>query len=163
MISESPTQKATIHPNSLANLQKGKATRFKPGHVANPKGAPKAKLNLWCHVQRFGEMTAEEFAAVDRDTLPINQQTAYQYIDDMRSGDWQRIKEALDRDEGPIVKKVEASVSQAESAPALSELPEGERRAAMRAMLARVEGVPQLEAPQDQPTDDQSTDASLEA
>ena len=52
-------------------------------------------------------MTLNQLSALDVDNLPANRLTALSYVRQMLAGDWTRTKEALDRDEGPIARKVE--------------------------------------------------------
>ena len=82
----------------------GVETRFQPGQSGNPKGAPKARVIIWKYVQTFSEMTEGEFELIDESKLTMSQLSAKDFVFKMRAGSVWHIKEALDRDEGPISK-----------------------------------------------------------
>jgi len=144
MIAESTVKQRRIHPNSLANLQAGRQS-WKPGQSGNPKGPPPSKVQFWRYVQIFTEMSAAKFKAVKVQTLPINQQLAYGFVVAMLDGDWQRIKEALDRDEGPIIKKVEQALTHNGQVSHLHELAPAEAEASAMAMLDQTAAARQMQ------------------
>lgn len=95
-------KKRKIHPNSLKNLNK-----FRPGVSGNPKGAPAKKMNLWTYVRKYAEMPPKVLQAMPLTDMTAAQITARGYVLQMMKGDWQRIKEALDRDDGRPTDRVE--------------------------------------------------------
>ena len=102
---EAPEKQA---PKKICNLVRdGMATRFKPGHSGNPAGPPKAKVHFWRFVQKYSLLTQDEIAAIDRNTLSLSQLGALRYAEKLAECEWPQVKEALDRDEGAIVRKGE--------------------------------------------------------
>ena len=145
MVAESPVKRA-IHPNSLANLQKGRATQIKPGQRLNPAGPPPGKVQLWQWVRKYSEMTARQLDKIAEDkSLPANRLMALSMVREMMAGDWQRIKEALDRDEGPIVKKVEQALTHTGQVSHLHELAPAEAEVRAMAMLDQTAAARQLQ------------------
>tara|TARA_R100000808_G_scaffold5404_1_gene16509 strand:- start:101 stop:463 length:363 start_codon:yes stop_codon:yes gene_type:complete len=92
------------HPNSQENLKKG---RWKKGQSGNPSGHAGLRLHLWTHIKVYALMPVDELKALDPKTLSMVQLTARDYVLKMTKGDWQRIKEALDRDEGKVTERLE--------------------------------------------------------
>jgi len=90
------------HPNSLKNLKK-----FKRGVSGNPAGPPTQKMHLWRHIQNYAAMDPKQLRGLDLEGLSMAQLTARGYVLAMTKGDWQRIKEALDRDDGRPSEHVE--------------------------------------------------------
>ena len=81
-----------------------KEHQFKPGQSGNPKGQPRHRTHLWTHICKFSNMTDEQLAKLDRETLTQSQQTALKIVEQGTSGDkpeWERMaRYIVDREEG---------------------------------------------------------------
>lgn len=99
---EQRRKKHKMHPNSLKNLNK-----FRPGVSGNPRGAPANKMNLWTFVRKYADMPPKILKAMPLTNMTSVERTARGFVLEMVGGDWQRIKEALDRDDGRPTDRVE--------------------------------------------------------
>lgn len=90
----SAQQRKGRHPNSLANLKK-----FQPGQSGNPKGTPRPRCYIYYYICKYMEMTKAEFSELAKADLTISQRAAYHTVIKMGEGEWQRIREIMDRDD----------------------------------------------------------------
>ena len=104
MVASKSSIKKTIHPNSLANLEKG--VRFKKGEVANPLGMPKIRTNAVYWAAKYSQFTTDELkkelkktnlkavqVAVLRDWLEMMKEPG------KANFAWARLKEQYERDD----------------------------------------------------------------
>ena len=112
---------------------------WKPGQSGNPAGPPKSKVQFWRYVQQYSEMTDAQIDKIDRSKLSQSQKGALEYAIKLSQCEWQQVKEALDRDEGPIVHKVQAQVERPAVTP-FSELPQAEQETRIKVLLRRIAG-----------------------
>jgi hypothetical protein len=89
---------------------RGVEYRWKPGQSGNPAGPPVAKHRAWSHFKRFLNMTAKELNALDKNTLTVSELGALSLAKRFMSGDPWPVKEAIDREEGPIPKIIEGNI-----------------------------------------------------
>ena len=113
--------KQRIHPNSLANL---KANEFKPGESGNPAGPPIAKLHLWRYICEYMEMTPEQLKALDITKLKMSQVTALRHVEKMGKGEYNRLRDTIDRSEGKVPDHVVQQTAEITNAEAMEILRE---------------------------------------
>lgn len=80
------------------------------GQSGNPAGPPKAKVQFWRYVQQYSALTLDDIDKIDRKTLSLSKLGALEYALKLSHCEWSQVKEALDRDEGAIVKKQETKL-----------------------------------------------------
>ena len=112
---------------------------WKPGQSGNPAGPPKMKVQFWRYVQQYSEMTDAQIDQIDRSKLSQSKIAALVFVKLMAAGNWHQVKEALDRDEGPIVAKIQAQVERPTETP-FSELPPAEQEIRAKLLLKRIAG-----------------------
>ena len=102
--SKKPSAKHRVPAKSLANLKGNKHANWKPGVSGNPKGAPKARINLFRYICEYMEMTPNKLKKLDQNKLTMSQRAALKTVMKMADdGEWQRISRMIDheeRDEG---------------------------------------------------------------
>ena len=77
------------------------ATRIKPGEVRNPEGRPKTKTGIRSHVIKYIGFTAAQLKKeLKKKELTVVEEAAINHLLELSAGDWQRLKEEFDRDEG---------------------------------------------------------------
>ena len=124
------------NPN-IAEL--GKATRWPKGQSGNPAGPKPAKVQFWRYVQQYAEMTDAQIEKIDVPNLTQSRQGALKYALKLARCEWQQVKELLDRDEGPIVKKVNVQREDRPPVVPFSELPEDTQKQHVKALLGRLD------------------------
>ena len=77
--------------------------QWKPGESGNPKGAPRAKTNLYRYICEYLEMGSKELASVKVKNLSLVRQAAYNTAVKM---DWKRQQEIINRDEGKVPDRI---------------------------------------------------------
>jgi len=97
-----------MNPKSLANLR---PVFWKPGQSGNPKGVPRARVNLYRYICEYMEMTPKQLKKLKHDELTMSQRAALKTALIMADeGEWQRIKEMIDRNEGKVPDVIEANI-----------------------------------------------------
>ena len=81
-----------------------KEHQFKPGQVANPKGPPKRRTNLWVWFCKYMEMTDAEIKKLKRPEMTQVQQAALKLAQKVKAGKYcgsERLaRYIVDREEG---------------------------------------------------------------
>lgn len=106
MTNEIPTKQGK---SKVGYKRPPKEHRFKPGNNANPNGPPKARTQLYRYVCQYLAMTPKQIKSIDETTLTLAQRGAYTTATKIAAGDWARVKEVIERDEGKVAQAVELS------------------------------------------------------
>ena len=83
--------------------------QWKPGQSGNPAGPPIAKTQLYRYLCKYLDMTRNQLLKIDKDKLKLSQRGALKTALWIADGEWQRIREIIERDEGKVPQKTELS------------------------------------------------------
>lgn len=83
--------------------------QFKPGQSGNPAGPPRVKTQLYRHIQKFLEMGPAKLDKLDVNKMTMSQRAAFETVKRIGKGEWKRIKEIIDREEGKVPDKIHVS------------------------------------------------------
>ena len=99
----SKQDKRTIHPNSLANLEKGK---FKKGQVTNPNGRPKKDYTITSVIKEMLNLPCDAAIPGADGVKTWRQLIARAIVYGAAKGNPQMIKELLDRTDGKVLQPI---------------------------------------------------------
>lgn len=60
--------------------------QFKPGEVANPKGPPAARTQLWRYFCNYMDMSDQQITTAKKKALTQSQQAAMKLVEDVKDG-----------------------------------------------------------------------------
>ena len=84
--------------------------QFKPGEVANPKGPPKASVQLWRYFCLYANMTDAKLDTLKKKSLTQSQQAAVRLVKNFKdgkfSGSGKLARYIIDREEGKALETV---------------------------------------------------------
>ena len=99
----SKENKRTIHPNSLANLEKGK---FKKGQVTNPAGRPTKDCTITSMIKEMLDLPCDAAIPGADGIKTWRQLVARAIVYGAAKGNPQMVKELLDRTDGKVTQPI---------------------------------------------------------